>query len=61
VLVGLIGAGMLARSLVGTVRAHGVGKGRLTSQPGALWFWTRILILIITLILILGWALMLDK
>ena len=60
VLVGLIGTGLLFRSVVVTVREYGFGRGRMTSRPGAPWFWTGLATLIIAAFLVIGWAFMLD-
>lgn len=59
-LIGLIGAGLLVRSVVVTVREYGFGRGRMTDRPGAPWFWTGLAVLTIAGFLIVGWAFMLD-
>ena len=60
VLVGLIGAGLLFRSVGVTVREYGFGRGQMTRRPGAPWFWTGLATLIIAGFLVIGWAFMLD-
>lgn len=60
VLVGLIGAGLLLRATVLTVREYGYGRGRLTSRPGSPWFWAGLATLLGAGLLLIGWAYMLD-
>lgn len=60
VLVGLVGAGLLVRATVVTIREYGFGRGRLTSRPGAPWFWAGVATLFAAGVLTIGWAYMLD-
>ncbi len=60
VLVGLVGAGLLVRATVLTIREYGFGRGRLTSRPGAPWFWAGAATLFAAGLSTIGWAYSLD-
>ena len=60
VLVGLIGQGLLFRSVVVTEGEYGFGRGQMARRPRAPWFWTGLATPIIAGFLVIGWAFMLD-
>jgi len=60
VLLGLVAVGLVARSVVLTVREYGVGRGRMNRGPGAPWFWVGMALTAAAGLLLVIWVVLLD-